>query len=246
MNEGIVPGRPMTEVEARAEARIGGALYLLIIAIGALQETVVRGRIIVGANPTATAANMRELEWLWRLGFTGEIVLLLSATFLAMILYRLLRPVHRDLALLAVFFNLMTIAIEGVAAVSLASALAPLRGAASGFTAEQVARLADLTYRGHTAGFSVALVFFGVECILLGLLIRRSRYMPRWVGALMQVAGACYVINSFAWLLSPAASALLFPAILLPALIGELSLSIWLLTQGIRIGHWPKHAAEAV
>jgi hypothetical protein len=233
----------MSEKVARREARIGGVLYLLIIIIGALEEAVVRGRIVVPGNAVATAANLRELEWLWRLGFTGEVVLLVSAVFLALILYRLLRPVHRDLALLAVLFNLMTIAIEAVAAVSLTSALTPLHGAASGFTTEQLARLADLGYRGHTAGFSIALVFFGIECIILGYLIRRSRYMPSWVGTLMQVGGICYVINSFAWLLSPALSTILFPAILLPSLIGELSLSIWLLTKGVRGGQWPEHAA---
>jgi hypothetical protein len=235
----------MTERDARAVARIGGTLYLLVIVIGALEEVLVRGRIVVPGNAVATAVNVRELEWLWRLGFTGEVVLLVSATFLALILYQLLRPVHRDFALLAVFFNLITLAIEGVAAVSLASALTPLRGAASGFTAEQLARLADLAYRDHTAGFSIALVFFGVECVVLGYLIRRSGYMPRWIGTLMQVAGVCYVINSFAWLLSPSLSAILFPGIVLPSLVGELSFSFWLLTKGVRRGEWPAQAVMA-
>jgi hypothetical protein len=74
-------------------------LYLIIIVIGALGEAVVRGSIVVPGNAAATAANLRSIEWLWRAGVAGEIVLLTCATALAMILYVLLRPVSRDLAL---------------------------------------------------------------------------------------------------------------------------------------------------
>ena len=91
---------------ARFLARVGGVLYLIIIALGALGEAVVRGRIVVPGNATATAANLRSMEWLWRLGVAGEVVLLTCAIALALILYILLRRVSRDLALAAVFFTL--------------------------------------------------------------------------------------------------------------------------------------------
>ena len=84
--------------------------------------------------------------------------------------------------------------------------------------------MAMLSVRSHSAGFGIALIFFGVECVLLGYLIVRSGYMPRLIGVLMQIAGACYVVNSFALLLSPPLSSRLFPAILIPSLIAELSL----------------------
>jgi len=84
-------------------------------------------------------------------------------------LYILLRRVSRDLALAAVFFNLVCIAIEGVAAVSLAAALFPLASAPylNSFTPEQINAMAMLPVRSHTAGFGIALIFFGVECVIL-------------------------------------------------------------------------------
>jgi hypothetical protein len=97
---------------AQLVARVGGALYLVIIVLGAKGEAVVRGSIVVSGDAAATAANLRSMEWLWRLGIAGEIVLLACATALCLILYVLLRPVNRDLALLAVLFNLICIAIE--------------------------------------------------------------------------------------------------------------------------------------
>src|SRR3990172_8578409 len=111
---------------ARHIGRIGGVLYLLIIIIGALGEAVVRGSILVARDAATTAANLRSMEWLWRLGVAGEVVLLACAIGVMLVLYVLLRPVNRDLALLAVFFNLVSIAIEGGAAVSLAATLFPV------------------------------------------------------------------------------------------------------------------------
>ncbi|MGQ0720758.1 MAG: DUF4386 domain-containing protein [Candidatus Eiseniibacteriota bacterium] len=228
---------------AQRVARVGGVLYLVIIVLGALGEAVVRGRIVVSGDATATADNLRSMEWLWRLGVAGEITLLSCATALSLIFYVLLRPVSRDLALGAVLFNLVCISIEGVAAVSLAAALHPMTSAAyvDAFTPEQLDAMTMLSVRSHSVGFGTALVFFGVECVLLGYLIARSGYMPRVIGVLMQVAGVCYVINSFALILSPPLANRLFPAILLPALIAELSLALWLLLKGVRAGKWDEH-----
>jgi hypothetical protein len=183
------------------------------------------------------------MEWLWRLGVAGEIVLLTGATGLTLILYVLLRRVSRDLALAAVFFNLVCIAIEGVAAISLSAALFPLASAPylHAFAPEQINAMAMLSVQSHTAGFGIALIFFGVECVILGYLIYWSGYMPRFIGVLMEIAGVCYVVNSFALLLSPALSSRLFPTILMPSLIAELSLALWLLVKGVNAEKWDHH-----
>ena len=232
---------------AQFVARVGGMLYLIIIALGALGESMVRGRIVVSGNATATAANLRSMEWLWRLGVAGEVVLLTCATALALILYILLRRVSRDLALAAVFFNLVCVAIEGVAAVSLAAALLPLATAPylNAFAPEQINAMAMLSVQSHTTGFGIALIFFGVECVILGYLIYRSGYMPRSIGVLMEIAGVCYIINSFAVLLSPPLSSWLFPTILIPSLIAELSLALWLLAKGVNAEKWDQHIDSA-
>ena len=225
---------------ARVVARVGGVLYLIIIGIGTVGEAVVRGSIVVPGDATATAANLRSMEGLWRLGVAGEIVLLTCAVALGLILYVLLRPVSRELALGTVLFNLVCIAVEGVAAVSLAAALLPVTSAtyATAFTPEQLDVLAMLSVRSHSLGFGIALIFFGVECVILGYLIYRSGYMPRPIGVLMQIAGVCYVVNSFALLLSPTLSSRLFPVILIPSFIAELSFALWLVAKGVRAEQW--------
>ena len=89
--------------------------------------------------------------------------------------------------------------------------------------------LAYLAINLHGYGFGVGLIFFGLACLVRGYVMIRSTFVPRFVGVLLAVAGASYLVNSFALLLAPAFAATLFPAILLPSLVGELALCLWLL-----------------
>src|SRR5690348_15185671 len=70
------------ETSPQLYARIGGLLYLIIIAVGFFGEVFVRGRLIVSGDATATAANLRSLEWLWRFHIAAELFLLLCAVAL--------------------------------------------------------------------------------------------------------------------------------------------------------------------
>jgi hypothetical protein len=236
------------EASPRVLSRIGGVLYLIIIALGFFEEAFVRSRIVVSGDSTATAANIRSLESLWRFGIAAEFALLISAVILTLILFILLRPVSRGLAMLAVFFNLVTIAVEAVAALNLAAALFPLEnvGSLTAFQPEQLNAMAMLSVKSHSYGFGVALIFFGCECLVLGHLIYRSGYLPRTIGVLMLIAGVCYLTNSFALLLAPDIASRLFPAILLPAFVGEASLALWLLVKGVNVEKWKRQVAGQI
>ena len=233
-------GEHEVEASPRALSRIGGALYLIIIVLGLFGEAFVRSKIVVSGDAAATAANLRSMEPLWRLGIAAEFVLLISAVALTLIFFVLLRPVSRDLALLAVFFNLVSIAVEAVSALNLVAALVPLGNAGylTAFEPEQLYTMATLSVRSHSYGFGVALIFFGCECLVLGYLIFRSGYLPKAIGVLMQIAGLCYLTNSFALILAPTFANRIFPAILIPAFIGEASLCLWLLVKGVNVEKW--------
>lgn len=223
--------------DPRRVARVGGALYLAIILLGLFEEVVVRQRIVVPGDALATAANLRSMELLWRLGIAAEVILLICAVVLALILYVLLRPVHRELALLAVLFNAVTIAVEAVGALNLTAALFP-QGTAlylSAFSIEQLAATSTLLVRGHSHAFGIALTFFGCECLVVGYLIVRSGYLPKAIGVLMQIAGLSYLVNCFSLILAPGMANLL---IMLPALIGEGALALWLLIRGVDEKKW--------
>ena len=92
-------------------------------------------------------------------------------------------------------------------------------------------------------GFGFGLIFFGCACLVLGYLIVKSGYLPKILGVMMQIAGICYLANSFALILSPAFAKMIFPAVLLPSFIAELSLCLWLLFKGVDVARW--HEANA-
>ena len=106
--------------------------------------------------------------------------------------------------------------------------------------------MATLSLKAHGYGFGVSLLFFGCFCVVIGRVIYKSGFLPKVIGALMQIAGLCYLTDSFALILSPAFANRLFPAILLPAFVGEASLCLWLLTKGVSVQRWKEQARAAM
>jgi len=227
-------------------ARITGVLYLIIIILGAGQEIVVRGRIIVPGDPAATAANLRSMESLWRFGIASELFLGICTIIMALTLYVLLRPVSRDLALLATFFNLVATAVELSYSLQLVEALYPLGNAEylKAFTPEQLYALTTLAIRAHGSGFGIALLLFGCFFPIAGYLIFKSGYFPKTMGILYTVPGLSYLTSSFALILVPTFTARYYFVMAGPALLGEAALCLWLLVKGVNIEQWQKRAAE--
>jgi hypothetical protein len=228
------------ETSPQVYARIGGALYLIIIILGIFGEAFVRNRLVVSGDGAATAANITSMESLWRFGIASEFLALICTIALAMIYFVLLKPVSKELNLLATFFRLVSIVVEAVAALYLVVALFPLGNAAflKAFTPEQLYALVSLATKSHSYGFSVSLLFLGCTFLIHGYLIFRSGYLPKMLGILIQVAGVCYLTNSFALILYPAVANQIFLAILVPVFVGEASLGLWLLVKGVNVQKW--------
>jgi uncharacterized protein DUF4386 len=236
-----------TQTSPQVYARIGGVLYLITIILGAFGELFIRGRIVVPGDAAATATNLKSMESLWRFGIASEMFLGICSIALALILYVLLRPVNRDLALLATFFNLFAIAVETAYSLQLVEALYPLGNAAylKAFTPEQLYALASLSIKAHGDGFGIALLFFGCFFPIAGYLIYKAGYFPKAIGILYMIPGLSYVISSFALILAPTFAGRFYFVIAGPALIGEASLCLWLLLKGVNLEKWEKRALES-
>jgi len=239
--------QPAIPINIKAYARLGGLLYLIIIVIGVLGESVIRGKLVISGDPEATARAILAAEWLWRLGVGGQDLLLLCAVGLTLIWYVLLRPVNAHLAQAVAFFGLVSLAVESVGALHLHAVLTPLSGSAylKVIDPQQLHLLAYQSVVAHAHAFGMALIFFGVECLIVGHLIRKSGYIPKAIGWLMQLAGVCYLVNSFAMILYPPLQDMLFPVILLPSFIGESAFCLYLLIKGIDVPAWRRLAGEA-
>lgn len=232
------------ETSPQVYARIGGWLYLILIVAGMFGVLFVRDRLIVSGDVAATANNIMASPALWRLGITGDLIMHVCDVPLMLIFFVLLRPVNTFLALLALLFNLIQTAVLVANKLNLLTALFLLGDAnyRKAFDPHQLDALSYLPLKLHDYGFGVGLIFFGFECLIIGYLIFKSGYLPKTIGVMMQIAGLCYLTNSFALLLAPAFASALFPAILVPALVAEASFCLWLIVMGVDVPKWNERA----
>ena len=235
------------EIAPQTYARVGGMLYLFIILASLFGEVFVRGSLIVPRDPVATAKNIQAAEMLFRAGLAGEMLTCVCDVALAMILYVLLRPVSRNLALLAAFFRLTFIGIYSASKFFEVAALAALEGAGhlKAFNLQQLHDLAYVSLKVHGLAYGASLLFFGFCCVLFGYLIHRSGYLPRILGVLLVIAGVGYIVFSLAQILAPTFAAdYLFPWSLLPGFAGELGLALWLTVKGVDVSKWKERAPD--
>lgn len=217
-------------------ARLAGALYLGTIIFGLFAEVGSRGPLIVGSDAAATARAILSSEPLFRAGLAADLAMLACYVGVTTLFLGMFRPVHAGMSRMAAAFSLIGIAALAADTLLL---LAPLRLLATtpylvalGTPQREAAAL--LALKMHGDGYDVSLVFFGVYCLLLGWLTWRSGFLPKVIGALMVLAGACYVFNSIADLVAPTFARTLSPHLMDPTLIGEAALALWLLLFGAR------------
>jgi len=225
------------ESSAQTYARIAGALFLLTMVFGFFGEMFVPSRLIVGNDAAATARNVVANDALFRLSVVSYLIEALCDVALSLVLYLLLQPVRRDLALLAAFFGLVSTALYGVAEVFYFAPTLLLGGAdyLKAFTPEQLNALALLCFKLYARVGGMFMVFYGVAAVVRGYLIYRSGYLPRPLGVLLTIAGLGFITRNFVLVLAPAyASDLL----LLPMFVAVLSMTLWLLARGIDIARW--------
>ncbi|RAO78170.1 DUF4386 domain-containing protein [Dyella jiangningensis] len=232
----------MTTIETSPQlyARSAGLLYLLIIVFGGFAEGFVMNSLVVAGDAAATAHNILASPGLWNLSVAGNLLVPVLAVAQTWIFYLLLRPVNRQLVLLSVFLMLVSLSVEAVSKLFLLAVMPILTGGhhPGAFEPLQAPALAHLSLVLHDIAFNIALIFFGLGCLVDGYLIIKSRYLPKLIGLLMQLAGLSYLIACFAALLAPTFADSITPAILLPALIGETSFCLWLLIKGVHVAKW--------
>ncbi len=190
-------------------------------------------KLIVRGDAAATTANLLAHETLFRFGMVADVAGSVFFVVLAFALYRLLSRVDPTRAAFMVALVVVSSAIACVNVLPNAAALALARGGESLTVFDQMQReaLAMLFLRLHSIGNTVNETFWGVWLLPFGLLVYRSGFLPRFLGAWLVANGAAYVALSGIGLLRPELSgkAFLFAQ---PLLFGELAIMLWLIIKG--------------
>lgn len=227
-----------SETSVKTYSRAVGILLILSALGGWFGEMYVPSRMLTGDAAT-TAAQLRLHDGLFRLGFAAYLVEAFSDVVLAWLLYVLLRPVHRDLALLSAFFGLVSMSLFAVTKLFYFAAPTVLGGRAdlAAFTPDQLESLASL-FLGLYAGLSgISMLFYGTAWIIRGWLTFRSTYLPRFLGAIMVVAGLGFAAKTITQVLAPAWSSGL---LLAPMFLNVVAVALWMLAKGVDRDKWDR------
>jgi len=215
--------------------RFAGLLYLLFSLPGFFAMVYVPSKLIVQGNATATANNIAASETLFRLGIVGQLICQTGFIFVALALYDLLKEINRRQAVLYVILAVVAIPIAFLNELNSIAALVLVRGAdfLSIFEKPQREALAMLSLRLHEEGIGVVELCWGLGIFLLGLLVYRSRFLPRLLGVWLALDGFAYVIMSLTSVLLPQYYDKVF-TYCQPAIFGEVAFMLWLVIRGAK------------
>jgi uncharacterized protein DUF4386 len=220
----------------KRDARVAGLLYILASAVGFVRLAYIPKALIVHGNAAATANNIAAHESLFRLGIVSYLLGGALWLFVPLALYRLLKGVDQGLAVLMVILgSLMQVPIFFINSVTDAATLLFARGTdfLSVFDKPQRDAFAMLFLNLHHQLDVANEIFWGLWLVPFGLLVYRSRFLPRFLGVLLMIACFAWLAFSFTGLLFPQYESAAFKLIQ-PFALGEVATMLWLAIMGAK------------
>jgi hypothetical protein len=137
--------------------------------------------------------------------------------------------------MLAAFFRLAQATVIGINLLNFYMPLLLLNGGdyLNSFSSEQLNSLSLLFLNAHSYGYLISGVFFGISCVILGYLIFKAKYYPKWLGILVVAAGFSYLIDCVVNFLFPEFESTSEILVITIAVVSELSLCLFLLIKGV-------------
>lgn len=221
-------------------ARVAGFLYLMMVPFALFGLIYVPSTLIVRGDAVTTANNIIASELLFRSGIVSALITQIIGIFVVLVLYKLLKPVNKNHAVLMVIFMLVAIPIAMLSEVNKFAALFVLNGAdyLTVFKADQLHTQAMLFLELHEYGIGIASIFWGLWLFPMGYLVFKSGFLPRILGVASIIAGFGYFFDFFSFFLFPNADA----TIGLYTGWMEILFPLWLLIKGVNVEQWEKRA----
>ena len=218
-------------------ARVAGALYLLYIVSHVFADLIGRAQLIVWGDATSTAQNIVAAAGQFRIGYVSDLLAALLFLLTAWALYRLLKPVNQNIALLFLLLNLVGVALQSFSDLFLIASDLLLRDAGYGqlFPADQLQAFVLLFLDLHRHGLMMAQLFYGAWLFPLGYLVFKSGFLPKLLGIVLMIHCATWLLTFLQFFLFPGLSAITYVSYPL-GFIAEFGLGLWLLIKGVANG----------
>jgi len=222
-------------------ARIAGFLYLSMVPLGFF-GMYGHSHLIETGDAAITVSNIMASESLFRLSIASALIVQIVNILLVLVLYKLLKPVSRNYALLMVLFFLVSVPITMLNELNQIAALLILNDAEylNVFSEEQLRVQVMLFLNLHEHGIHISGIFWGLWLFPMGYLVYKSGFLPRTLGVLLIIGCCGYLIDSVRFFFFPS-----FEPIVLYTFWGELIIALWLLIKGVNVEKWEECALES-
>jgi hypothetical protein len=220
----------------KRNARVAGLLYIVGSALGVVRLVYIPSTLVLRGNATATASNITNHELLFRFGIVTYLLSSALWIFVTLSLYRLFKAIDQTLAVVMVILgSLMVTPLFFANAVNDAAVLLFARGGelVSAFSQPQREAFVMLFLRLHHYLDAANEIFWGLWLLPLGLLVYRSRFLPRVLGVWLMAGCFGYLAMSFTAFVFPVYEDKIF-TLAQPLVIGELAFMLWLAIRGAK------------
>ncbi|MCM1986892.1 DUF4386 domain-containing protein [Methanococcoides seepicolus] len=239
----------ITDTSQRKAVRVAGFMFLFSLMVPFFNWTFVLSKLIVAENVMATANNIVANQLLFRIGMTIELIMSAGLIVLALALYIILKPVNKNLALLALLWKLVEATIAAAIVLVSFIALQFLNGDAyvTVFTPEQLQVLVGFLLNEHTALYSIPMVFLGLDMMVFSYLFFKSKYIPRILASFGILSFALIFIHALMYILAPEYATMPINQVLfwVPSGLFEIIIGLWLLFKGINVQQGDDYIEEA-
>jgi len=220
----------------KGTARLAGLLWFLTAVSGGFGLFYVRSNLIVTGDAAATAANIVASQSLFRAAIVSNLFSQIFLFFFGLTLFHLFKEVNKVLATVFLTSILMTVAIAVVNQLNNFGALLVLSQAdyLKVFNPEQLNAMAMIFLRLNNSGQGLLEIFWTPYFFSFGLLIIKSRYLPRILGILLIIMSVGYAINVFTKFLIPQFHPAMFTQLAMTlGALGGIPTIFWLLIKGV-------------
>ena len=230
-----MPGIVIDPLQHKA-SRVAGFTFLFAMALVVIANYGINFRLIIPNNAVDTARNIIAHETLFRINIVCNLIYVVTIIVMLTALYVILKPVNKNLALVAAFCRLVFALMWVVMAINSFGALRLLGDAAymHVFGADHLQTLARLHLTSSFDAYYVGLPFWGLASAICSYLWYKSRYIPGALAVFGLISSAWCVICAFIFIIFPhfneKVDLYLFD---MPMVIFEIVLGLWLVLKGL-------------
>jgi len=225
-----------SNIPLRKATKVAGLTYILVILLGILKVNFIEPAIM-STGDADPGNSILANAMLFRIGITCEMLMYLLVVVLSLALYVILKPVHKDFALSALFLRFGE-SIIGTISVIL-SGLIPLLilDNEQVFDKAQLNALVESFLNLRIAGLNIVLLFVGSGGTIFCYLFFKSRLVPRTLAAWGIFTYVSMFMLGFINIFLPNRTVLIEIVLFSLGGLFEVIFGFWLLIKGVNIEH---------